>query len=102
MHICVCLWRIIPKQELVDIPGQVLYAARVALAAVEVVVQRVAAAALLPRAERRAAVLARVARDVEALVERDDADRLLRTALRYDRFAASRAAWRISGIQRDL
>lgn len=82
--------------KLVNISGEVLYAARIALSAVEVVVERVAAAALLARAQRRAAVLAGVARHVEALVQRHDAHGLLGAALRHDRLSAARATRRVS------
>lgn len=73
-----------------------MYAARIAFSAVEMVVERVAAAALLPRAQRSAAVLARVARHVEALVQSHDANRFFSATLGNYRLAATSASGGIS------
>lgn len=79
-----------------------MYAARIAFSAVEMVVERVAAAALLPRAQRSAAVLARVARHVEALVQSHDANRFFSATLGNYRLAATSASGGISKNNKEL
>lgn len=84
---------------LVDIPRDFLNPPRIAFTAIKVLVQGVAAAALFAGAERRAAVLARVARDVEALIQSYYTYCFLCAALWDDWLAATGATWRVPAYE---